>query len=108
MSLVSIRLREIKLLQLFKEQTTTGLTSNKQLTCIGDQNLCALYKPDSVFCYNNNFQNILGSSSWKCDAPLVPDVQFEKIDVQCDKVPDSPYDDLVVEGSCRLRYLKKN
>ena len=57
--------------------------------------------------YNNNFQNILGSSSWKCDAPLVPDVQFEKIDVQCDKVPDSPYDDLVVEGSCRLRYLKK-
>lgn len=76
----------------------------RQLTCVGDKNLCDEYAPSTVDCKIVGFSN--GNVKWKCFAILGSNVEFNdsQFNVSCE---DAPYlknaDNVIIQHSCRLR-----
>lgn len=96
------KLVTVRSLFLRKDRETVGFKPLKQLNCVGDTKLCALYAPSTVICKNLDYV-FNGNIRWQCNAPLGIDVKFDDLNVNCENPPGFKYTDIVIVGSCSLR-----
>lgn len=96
------RLSTVRSLFLQKNRETAGFKPLKQLNCVGDIILCALYAPSSVTCKNLDY-GFNGNIRWQCNAQFGIYVKFDDVKVNCENPPDLKHTDDVIVGSCSLR-----
>ena len=81
--------------------------NNYKLECIGGSAQCKEHLiPKVVQCHNMGTDGY--DVQWKCQAEMLSNLKFGKIDVNCEGF-DYPNDKYVLKGSCGvIKFIKKN
>lgn len=74
-----------------------------QLTCVGPEDVCRLYKVDTIRCTSEGADYDPMNIQWSCKASLPEEFKLGSTDVQCEgyESSDDPY---VLKGSCACDY----
>lgn len=102
----AILLSKVHTLTLHADRQTTNrrLPPLPQLTCTGpSQQICNLYKIDSMRCVNDGFDYDEEDVQWTCSASLPEEFKLGATDVLCEGFRGSE-DRWVLKGSCAVEY----
>lgn len=101
----AVRLSKVQTLTLHADRETSHrrVSPLPQLKCIGPENVCKLYKIDTMRCTNQGYDYSEEDIQWSCTAYLPSEFKLGSTDVICEGYRNAD-DKWILKGSCGVEY----
>ncbi|KAF3387869.1 Store-operated calcium entry-associated regulatory factor [Talaromyces pinophilus] len=101
----AVRLSNVQTLTLHADRETSHrrVSPLPQLKCIGPENVCKLYKIDTMRCTNQGYDYSEEDIQWSCTADLPSEFKLGSTDVICEGYRNAD-DKWILKGSCGVEY----
>lgn len=101
----AVRLANVQTLTLHADRETSHrrVSPLPQLNCVGPENVCKLYKIDTMRCTNQGYDYSEEDIQWSCTADLPSEFKLGSTDVICEGYRNAD-DKWILKGSCGVEY----